>query len=62
MWILLSLTVVFLTARTSAKVVDTIYGPVDGNTVTLDDGTVINSWYGIRYAAAPIGDLRFEVS
>lgn len=61
MWILLPLAVVILTAGTSAKIVNTVYGPVDGNTVTLDDGTIINSWYGIPFAAPPIGNLRFEV-
>ena len=50
-----------MTTNTSAKIVNTVYGAIDGNTVTLDDGTVINSWYGVPYAAPPVGDLRFEV-
>jgi para-nitrobenzyl esterase len=36
-------------------VVDTIYGPVRG----IDDGTAM-SWKGVRYAAPPVGDLRFR--
>ncbi len=36
-------------------VVDTAYGPVRG----IDDGTTM-SWKGVRYAAPPIGDLRFR--
>ena len=36
-------------------VVETTYGPVRG----IDDGRV-RVWKGIRYAAAPVGDLRFR--
>lgn len=36
-------------------VVDTAYGPVRG----IDDGTAM-SWKGVRYAAPPVGDLRFR--
>ncbi|OBI89587.1 carboxylesterase/lipase family protein [Mycobacterium asiaticum] len=36
-------------------VVETTYGPVRGS----DDGRV-TAWKGIRYAAAPLGDLRFR--
>ena len=36
-------------------VVDTVYGPVRG----VDDGTAM-SWKGVRYAAPPVGDLRFR--
>jgi len=38
-----------------STVVDTTYGPVRG----MDDGR-IRTWKGIRYAAAPVGDLRFR--
>lgn len=36
-------------------VVDTAYGPVRG----IDDGTAM-SWKGLRYAAPPVGELRFR--
>jgi para-nitrobenzyl esterase len=36
-------------------VVDTVYGPVRG----IDDGTV-KAWKGIRYAAPPVGELRWR--
>ncbi|MGW0160922.1 carboxylesterase/lipase family protein [Mycobacterium sp. NPDC003323] len=36
-------------------VVDTQYGPVRGST----DG-VVTQWLGVRYAAAPVGDLRWR--
>ncbi|WP_454790458.1 carboxylesterase/lipase family protein [Mycolicibacterium lutetiense] len=43
-------------ARTrGGPVVDTGYGPVRGT----DDGTV-KQWLGIRYAAAPVGELRWR--
>src|SRR6516164_5621133 len=38
------------------RVVETTFGPVLGT----DDGE-IKAWKGIRYAAPPIGDLRFRV-
>ena len=36
-------------------VAETIYGPVRG----FDDGTAM-SWKGVRYAAPPVGELRFR--
>ena len=36
-------------------VVDTAYGPVRG----IDDGKAM-AWKGVRYAAPPVGDLRFR--
>jgi para-nitrobenzyl esterase len=43
------------TGRQTQPVVDTQYGPVKG----VDDG-VVKAWKGIRYAAAPIGELRWR--
>lgn len=44
----------FVTAG-GGPVVDTTYGPVRGT----EDGTV-RQWLGIRYAAAPVGELRWR--
>ncbi|MEB3980457.1 carboxylesterase/lipase family protein [Mycobacterium sp. 663a-19] len=38
------------------RVVETVFGPVRG----ADDGEV-RTWKGIRYAAPPVGDLRFRL-
>jgi carboxylesterase type B len=51
----------FLTTDALTEVVNTTYGPVEGKTTQIDDGTFVNSWYGVPYAAPPIGNLRFEV-
>lgn len=40
---------------TAGPVVDTAYGPVRG----VDDGTV-KAWKGVRYAAPPVGGLRWR--
>ena len=41
--------------KTANPVVDTTHGPVRG----IDDGRLMK-WKGIRYAAPPLGDLRFR--
>ena len=40
---------------TAGPIVDTAYGPVRG----VDDGTV-KVWKGVRYAAPPVGELRWR--
>jgi carboxylesterase type B len=59
MLLLATVFVAMLVAETSGRVVDTIYGQVDGNTVVLDNGFSVDTFYGIPYARPPIGDLRF---
>ena len=41
--------------------VDIKYGRVRGQTVYLSSGLGINTFLGVPYAKAPLGDLRFEV-
>ena len=43
------------TTALTRPVVDTAHGPVRG----VDDGSVM-AWKGIRYAAPPVGALRFQ--
>ncbi len=42
------------------RVVETTYGPVRGTNTGLTGGST-RAWKGIRYAAPPVGDLRFRV-
>ena len=42
--------------------VDTSYGTVRGKAITLDDGSVINTYMAVPYAKPPVGELRFTVS
>ena len=60
----LVVTLVAISAAVKAAVVrvDTVYGPVDGQTIALEDGTRVNSFYGIPFAKPPVGDLRWRVS
>lgn len=41
----------------SANIVDLGYQQFQGATLPAD---TVNQWLGIRYAAAPVGDLRFR--
>ncbi|XP_078699045.1 neuroligin-4, X-linked-like [Branchiostoma floridae x Branchiostoma belcheri] len=40
--------------------VSTTLGPIRGFSTTLDDGTVLNTFLGVPFAAPPTGDLRFR--
>jgi Carboxylesterase family len=59
--LVLALALVQCTSGASSIIVSTTYGQVEGNTVQLDNGNTVHSWYGIPYAAPPIGNLRFQV-
>ena len=42
-------------------IVETLYGPVQGQRIATHYDIFVNSFYGVPYAADPVGDLRFEV-
>ena len=44
---------------TDNRVVETTHGPVRGAAASADGH--VRMWIGIRYAAPPVGDLRFRV-
>lgn len=54
--------VIYSVVNGSAPVVKIGNGKLIGTTYTLPNGRVVNAFYGIPYAAPPIGYLRFEVS
>ncbi|TKR81964.1 hypothetical protein L596_015753 [Steinernema carpocapsae] len=57
------LTVLLLAALASfgtAKVVETLYGPVEGFEYNLSNGKSADIFLGIPFAKAPVGELRFE--
>ena len=41
--------------------VDTVYGPVEGHTVDLSDGSLVNSFLAIPFAKPPNGTRRWKV-
>ena len=43
-------------------VVTTIYGDVEGISVPIHTGDIIDSYMAVPYALAPVGDRRFTVS
>ena len=44
-----------------APIANTTYGQVRGAYVTLENGTVIDSYLNIPFAKPPVGALRFQV-
>ena len=46
----------------SNPVVMTEFGPVQGLSIPIHTGDVIDSFLGIPFARAPVGELRFQVS
>lgn len=65
--LLLSLSLCFLYGQCSPSVkknplVSTPTGKFEGNILTSRQGKTIKAFRGIRYAEAPIGELRFKVS
>ena len=54
---------IFVTALKDELVVKTLNGEVKGTSYSFkieEQTTVLNAWYGIPYAKAPVGDLRFK--
>ena len=43
-------------------IVNTKYGPVEGISVPIHTGQVIDTFMAVPYGRPPIGDLRFMVS
>ena len=50
-----------ISATYANPVVDTKYGPVEGISVPIHTGQIIDSFMGVPYARPPVGDLRFMV-
>ena len=46
----------------SNPVVMTEFGPVEGLSIPIHTGDVIDTFLGIPFARAPVAELRFEVS
>ena len=42
-------------------IVSTIYGPIEGISVPIHTGQIIDSFMDVPYAKPPVGDLRFMV-
>ena len=62
-YIFLSLCVISTAwSQDPSPVVDTKYGPVQGTTIPLHDGKNVQSFLSIRFAKAPVNELRFMVS
>ena len=49
-------------AQSDNPLVLTEFGAVEGISVPIHTGDVIDSFLGIPFARAPVGQLRFEVS
>ena len=60
--IILGLLATVTFGQDSNPVVITEFGPVEGLSIPIHTGDVIDSFLGIPFARAPVGELRFEVS
>jgi carboxylesterase type B len=52
--------IALLAVASAQPEVETEYGIVRGQTITLDDDIQVNSFKAIPFARAPVGELRFE--
>ena len=59
---MVSLLATLTLGQDSNPVVMTEFGPVEGLSIPIHTGDVIDTFLGIPFARAPVGELRFEVS
>ncbi|XP_035684241.1 neuroligin-4, X-linked-like [Branchiostoma floridae] len=61
-WSVLQILLVICCMVSDGQAVDvsTALGPIRGFATTMDDGTVLNTFLGVPFAAPPTGNLRFR--
>ena len=62
LWLIAAVSTSLVAGQDSNPVVMTEFGPVEGLSIPLHTGDVIDTFLGIPFARAPVGELRFEVS
>ena len=58
----LLIVLVCLNSITGNPIVSTKYGPIEGISVPIHTGQIIDSFMAVPYAKPPVGDLRFMVN
>ena len=62
LWLIAVVSTSLVVSQDSNPVVMTEFGPVEGLSIPIHTGDVIDTFLGIPFARAPVGELRFEVS